>query len=160
MRNIIDRAGDMNSHLIDIYPKIIESHSEYGVNIGKIVKRIIRYAPKTSIQGLKIIRILDKAPNSKGFACYLKEEREIRLFVNDLIGWQPWLLKKSFIFPYLSVGLALGHEIDHHVNRNNETIDREIYAERNALKYVYPSLGVFKPLAKLFSFLFKRQRPS
>lgn len=148
----------MNSQILDIYPEIIESHSEYGVNIGKIVKRIISYAPKSSIQGLKVIRILDKAPNSKGFACYIKEAGEIRLFANDLISWQPWLLKKSYIFPYLSIGVALGHEIDHHVNRNNETIDRENYAERSALKYIYPSLGIFKPLAKLFSFLFKSRR--
>jgi len=138
-----------------MYPKIIESHAECGVNVGKIVRRIIKYSPRDSIQGLETIRILDQAPGAKGFACYLKEEKEIRLFVNDLVGWQPWVLKKSYIFPYLSIGLALGHEIDHHVNRDNFRIDKERAAESNALKYIYPSLGVFKPMAKLIEFLMR-----
>ena len=138
-----------------MYPKIIASYGEYGVNIGKIVQRIIKYAPEDSIQGLNAVRIVDKSPDNRGFACYLKDHREIYLFVDDIIGWQPWLLKKTIIFPYLTIGLALGHEIDHHVNRENNKIDKEISAERNALKYIYPSFGIFKFLAKVFYFFFK-----
>ncbi len=67
--------------------------------------------------------------------------------------WQPWFLKKTYLFPYLVVGMALGHEIDHHVNRDKVNIDREASAESNALRYVYPSLGFFKPAFWLLSFL-------
>ena len=138
-----------------MYPKIIASYGECGVNIGKIVQRIIKYAPEDSIKELNAVRIVDKSPDNRGFACYLKDHREIYLFVDDIVGWQPWLLKKTIIFPYLTIGLALGHEIDHHVNRDNNIIDKERSAERNALKYIYPSFGVFKPLAKVFYFFFK-----
>lgn len=136
-----------------MYPKIIATYSDHGVNIGKIVQRIIKNAPKESIQGLNAVRIVDKSPDKKGFACYLKDHREIYLFVDDIIGWQPWLLKKSMIFPYLSIGLALGHEIDHHVNRDNIILDKEESAESNAIKYIYPSFGFFKPLALVIIFL-------
>ena len=136
-----------------MYPKIIASYSDHSVNIGKIVQRIIKYAPEESIRGLNAIRIVDKSPDEKGFACYLKDSREIYLFVNDIIGWQPWLLKKSMVFPYFTIGLALGHEIDHHVNRDNLNLDKEKSAESNAIKYIYPSFGFFKPLAPAIIFL-------
>jgi hypothetical protein len=133
-------------------PKITECHSDCGVNVEKIIKRIVKYAPPSSLQDLNEIKILDKDPENIGFASYCKEERRIELFVDDIIGWQPWLLKKSFIFPYLAIGLTLGHEIDHHVNRGNNRLEKEKSAESNALKYIYPSFGVFKPIAKLISF--------
>jgi len=65
-------------------------------------------------------------------------------------------IKKSYIFPYLTIGMALGHEIDHHVNRDRRTIDEEKTAEKNALKYIYPSMGFFKPLVKVLSFFSKK----
>jgi hypothetical protein len=141
-----------------MYPKIIAAYGEYGVNVGKIVQRIIKYAPKDSIKGLNTIRIVDKSPDKIGFACYLKDHREIYLFVEDIIGWQPWLLKKTFIFPYITIGLALGHEIDHHVNRDNNTKDKERSAERNAIKYIYPSFGVFKPIALVYYLIIRIRR--
>ncbi len=136
-----------------MYPKIIASYSESGVNIGKIVQRIIKYAPEDSIKGLNAVRIVDKSPDNEGFACYLKDHREIYLFVDDIIGWQPWILKRSIIFPYLTIGLALGHEIDHHVNRDKKIVNKERSAESNALKYIYPSFGIFKTVAKTILFV-------
>jgi len=136
-------------------PKIAECYSEFGVNVGRIVKRIIRHAPPSSLQGLNEIRIKDKDPDNRCFSSYSKQGRRIELFVDDIIGWYPWLLKKSFILPYLAIGLALGHEIDHHVNRNHTRIDKEKSAESNALRYVYPSFGIFKPIARILFLLCK-----
>lgn len=133
--------------------KIIESYTSCGVNVGKIVKRIIRYLPPNILEGINTIKVLDIHPSHRGFAKYNKQEGQIEIYVQEIVSWQPWLLKKSYVFPYLSIGLALGHEIDHHVNRYNHSIDLEHSAETNALKYVYPSLGIFKPIPKLISFL-------
>jgi len=141
----------------DMHPKIIENYGDCGVNVGKIVNRIIKFAPPASLQGLNQIRIMDKDPNGIGFACYYKEDAKIEIFIDDIVGWQPWPLKKSYVFPYLSIGLALGHEIDHHVKRQNNRIDKEEHAESNALKYVYPSFGIFKPIAKIISFLLNKK---
>ncbi|HYA93206.1 MAG TPA: hypothetical protein VEK32_17090, partial [Thermodesulfobacteriota bacterium] len=54
-----------------------------------------------------------------------------------------------FVLPYLLIGYALGHEIDHHVNRDRDMPEeeREKSAESNTMTYVYPSLGVLKPVA-------------
>jgi hypothetical protein len=136
-------------------PKIIESYSAQGVNLGRIVKRILNNAPKGCLEDLEQVKILDSDPQSKGFACYIKEAREIRLFAEALVGWQPWILKKTFFLPYITVGLALGHEIDHHVNRENNIVNKEQSAENNAIKYIYPSFGVFKPVVKMMMFFKK-----
>ncbi len=141
--------------------QIIESYSNCGVDVAKIIRRIIRFAPQSSIKDLKIIRLVDKDSYSRGFGCYFKKEKEIRIFVKEIIDWQPWILKKTIIFPYLTIAVTLGHEIDHHVNRNNENIDMEKSAAINALKYVYPSFGIFKPVVKIILFfvdLFKRKK--
>jgi len=137
-------------------PKIAESYSQIGVNVGRIVKRIIRYAPPSSLQGLNEIRIKDKDPDNRCFSSYSKQGTRIELFVDDIVGWYPWLLKKSFILPYLAIGLALGHEIDHHVHRNHTSMDKEKSAESNALRYVYPSFGIFKPIARILFLLFRK----
>ena len=134
-------------------PKIIEDYTECGVNIGKIVRRIVKYAPPYSIHGLKEIALLDKDSENIGFASYSKKEKKIKIFVKDIIGWQPWFLKKSYIFPYLTIGLALGHEIDHHFRSGVNGINKEIFAEKNALIYVYPSFGVFKYIVKFIFFI-------
>jgi len=137
--------------------RITEAYSECGVNVRKIVARIVKYAPPDSLQGLNEISILDKDPNNIGFASYSRHEGRIELYVNDIIGWQPWLLKKSFIFPYIAIGMALGHEIDHHVSSQIDRTEREKSAENNALRYIYPSFGIFKPITKLISFIFSIQ---
>lgn len=136
-------------------PIVFESYDHCGVDISRIVKRIIKYAPKNSLEGLNKICILDNDYQRRGFACYLKDKKEIRLFTKELVAWQPWILKKTYLFPYITVGLALGHEIDHHVNRKNNVIDKEYSAKINAIKYIYPSFGLFKPLVKVLM-LFRR----
>jgi len=141
-------------------PKIVEDYTISGVNVGKIVRRIIEHAPKICLEDLKQVTIVDSNPEKRGFACYLKDEREIRIFAKELIGWQPWILKKSYLFPYITVGLALGHELDHHINRNNNEIDKERSAEENAIKYISPSFGIFKPLIKILMLLRKRNSRS
>lgn len=97
---------------------IVDHSTSCGVNIKYIVKRIIAHVPEEVIADLKTVEIFDFAPGRKGFARYVRHENKIDLYVHEDIGWLPWILKKTFIFPYLLVGLALGHEIDHHVNRD------------------------------------------
>jgi hypothetical protein len=84
----------------DMPPKIVVSYSKCGVSVGKIVKRIIKHAPPSSISGLNEIKLLNRDPDGVGFARYCKKERKIELFVDDIIGWQPWLLKKA-IFSHI-----------------------------------------------------------
>ncbi len=139
-------------------PVIIKQHTSCGVNVEKIVRRILKYNPREYVEGLKEIALLDEGPNKRGFSSYWKEKGRIELYVKDIVGWQPWIIKKTFVFPYLSVGLALGHEIDHHVCRNQMLHDKEDHAECNAYKYVYPSFGIFKPLVKLLG-LFLQKSP-
>lgn len=139
-------------------PLIISGYTPCGVNVEKIVRRILKYNPKEYMEGLKEIALLDEGPNKRGFASYWKDKGRIELYVKDIVGWQPWIIKKTFVFPYLSVGLALGHEIDHHVCRNQILHEEENHAECNAYKYVYPSFGIFKPLVKLLG-LFLRKLP-
>lgn len=149
---------NLNEAKNTVYPKILECYGKYGVNVGKIVRRIIKYAPPYCLQGLSEIKILDKDPDDIGFASYNRQAGKIELYIDDIIGWQPWFLRKSYVFPYIAICVALGHEIDHHVNRTGDSKEQEKSAERNALKYVYPSFGVFKPVAKFFSFLLKMKR--
>ena len=135
------------------YPKIIENHIDPDVDARSIIERIIKYAPEDALHELNEIVLFDTNQNDDCFACYRRGEKSIELYLGDIIGWLPWILKRSYVVPYLFVGIALGHELDHHVNRYNVNIDREISAETNALKYIYPSFGPFKPIAKLASLL-------
>ena len=138
--------------------KIIENYKINDINVGKIVRRILKYAPSNSIENLDEILILDKDPEGAAFARYSKDKKRIELFVQDMLGWQPWLLRKTYFFPYLIISITLGHELDHHVRRNAIGIDKESAAESNALNYVYPSFGIFKPLIKLLAFLLRHFR--
>lgn len=132
-------------------PRIVEAYSHRGVDVARIVKRVVKYAPRYSLEGLEEILILDKDPRNIGFASYHRKEKRIELYVSDIIGWQPWILRKSYIFPYMVVAMALGHEIDHHVRREADQADKEECAEGNVLRYVYPSFGIFKPVIWLLS---------
>ncbi len=136
-------------------PNIIENHSEKDVNVLRIVQRIIKYLPVNILHGLKEIVILDENNELDAFGCYKKSEKRIELYLDGITLWQPWLLKKTYVFPYLTIGMALGHEIDHHVNRDNMNINKETSAENNSLNYIYPSLGIFKPLFRIISILRK-----
>jgi hypothetical protein len=136
--------------------KIINRYqSEQNLLAEKIVNRIMRYAPPEFITGLEAIELLDRDLRDNSFSSYNHANRRIELYVGDIIGWQPWILRKSYIYLYLFIGIALGHEIDHHVNRDTilSNYDREKSAENNALKYIYPSFGAFRPLVKLFSLI-------
>ena len=137
-------------------PVIISEYTPCGVNVEKIIKRIVKYAPKESLEGLREIAILDEDPRKKGFASYWRNTGRIELYVKDIIGWQPWGIRKTFMIPYLSLGLALGHEIDHHVTRSQTSFDKENHAESNALRYIYPSFGIFKPLVKFLTLFFQK----
>jgi len=149
---------DLNKAKSNVYPKILEYHNEYGINVGRIVRRIIKYAPPYCLTDLKEIIIMDKDPNDMEISSNNKQERKIELYIEDIIGWQPSFLRKSYLFPYFTISVALGHEIDHHVNREHSGAHKEKSAESNALKYVYPSFGVFKPFVKLFSLLLRIKR--
>lgn len=126
-------------------PTISENHTETSVNVKNIVQRVVRYQKPETLNDLNEILILDKAETDIGFACYRKAERKIEIYLDNILKWQPWILKKSYIFPYMTIAMALCHELDHHVTRDNCRIDREKSAESNVFKYLYPSLGVFKP---------------
>ena len=140
-------------------PIVTEIHTETEVNVKKIVDRIIRYQKSETIRGLNEISILDKSEPDIGFGCYKKAEQKIEIYLDNILKWQPWVLKKTYIFPFIAIAMALSHELDHHVNRDNNSIDREYSAKTNMIKYIYPSLGTFKPLAKiLILFAPKRHR--
>jgi hypothetical protein len=148
----------VHQQLSEIFPRIREDYQECGVDVGRIIRFMIRHAPKGCLDGLDAIEIIDSSPEGRGFACYYKQGQRIQLFVQHLIGWQPWLLRKSVFFPYLVIGLALGHEIDHHVNRNNEKLEKEPHAEANAFDYIYPFFFVTGPIKTMLTFLRRRHR--
>ena len=131
-------------------PKIIENYSMVGVDVARIVRRILSHLSPKMLDGLHEVRLLEK--HDHAFACYKKEEGAIEIYVADLLGYLPRILLRLFYpFTYMVVGMALGHELDHHVNRNNQDIDLEETAETNIMKYVYPSLGIFRPAARIAS---------
>lgn len=139
-------------------PKIIENHSETAVNVAGIVRRILAHLPSEVLDELNEVIILDKNNKHSAFGAYWKSHGRIELYLDGITLWLPWILKKTYVIPYLFIGTALGHELDHHVNRSNNMPDKEASAETNAFKYVYPSLGIFRPIATLVSSLM-RKRP-
>jgi len=140
-------------------PKIIENYTRVGVDVGSIVRRVLSHLPLDILEGLREVRVLDRNNAHSAFACYLKDEGTIEIYVSDLLGDFPHILLKLFYpFTYMVVGMAVGHELDHHVNRNNPGIDREESAEKNIMRYVYPSLGIFKPVVRTISFLTRSLR--
>lgn len=134
-------------------PNIIENHSETVVNVAGIVRRILSHLPSKVTDGLNEIIVLDRNEGNSAFGAYWKSYGRIELYLDGITLWQPWLLKKTYIFPYMSVGMALGHEIDHHVNRNIPEAQKEEKAERNWFIYVYPSLGLFKPVIRILNWV-------
>jgi len=141
-----------------MYPRVIEDYQKCGVDVGKIVRTMISHAPEGCLDGLDTVEILDSSPEGRGFACYWKDRRRIQLFVRDLIAWQPWLFRETVVLPYLTIGLALGHEIDHHLSRDNEEAEKEQHAEVNALNYIYPFFVVMNPIRKVVTFPRKRRQ--
>jgi hypothetical protein len=135
----------------NMLPKIIENYTRIGVDVGRIVHRILSHLPPDILNGFNEVRLLDN--HNHAFACYKKNEAAIEIYIGELLGdFPPIFLKLFYPFTYMVVGMAVGHELDHHVNRNKHAIDREASAERNIMKYVYPSLGLFKPAVRVVSF--------
>lgn len=132
-------------------PTVIEHYRDIGVDVGYIVHRILSHLSPDILEGLHEVRLLER--HDHALACYKKEEGAIEIYVAELLGYLPRILLKMFYpFTYMVVGMAVGHELDHHVNRNNHDIDREASAETNIMRYVYPSLGIFRPAARIISF--------
>jgi hypothetical protein len=141
-------------------PIISENHTESNVNVRGIVDRIIRYQRPETIKDLDEISITDNTEPDKGFGCYKKSERKIEIYLEPTLKWQPWILKKTYFFPFLVIAMTLAHELDHHVNRNNDFINKEQSAEENMLKYIYPALGVFKPMVRLIHLFLPKRKMS
>ena len=136
--------------IISMYPSIIEKHSVSGIDLKAIVARIINHLPSDVLKGLNEITLLDE--HDKCFGQYIHSAQRIELYVDDIVGWQPWLFKKTYFFPYICIGLELGSAIEHHVNRENVSPDDE-YIAQNPLKYVYPSMGIFKHILRLLFYI-------
>jgi len=107
-------------------PKVTENYTRVGVDVGRIVHRILSHLSPDILDGLNEVRLLEN--HNHAFACYKKDEAAIEIY------------------------MAVGHELDHHLNRDDDEIDREASAEENIMKYVYPSLGIFKPTVRIVSF--------
>lgn len=136
---------------------IVENYGNIGVDVAHIVRRILSHLSPEVLEGLREVRLLEK--HDHAFACYKKGEGAIEIYLADLLGFLPPIFLKVFYpFTYFVVGMAVAHELDHHVNRNNDEIDREASAEANIMRYVYPSLGVFKPAVRTISFLARSLR--
>ena len=139
-------------------PAVTENYTDIGIDVGSIVRRILSYLSPSILDGLQEVRILDKCQIlekcKKPFACYKREERVIEIYVSEMLGdFRPFILKVFYPFTYMFIGMAVGHELDHHANRDIKNIDREASAEANIMKYIYPSLGIFKPTVRIISFI-------
>jgi hypothetical protein len=139
-------------------PIIIESHTESNINVKGIIDRIIRHQQPETLKDLNEIALLDNSIEDRGFGSYRKTDRRIEIYLNPILKWQPWILKKTYLFPFITIAMTLAHELDHHVNRNNTTIDREKSAEKNMFKYIYPAIGIFKPILKIIHLFSKNQK--
>ncbi len=140
-------------------PTVIENYTDIGIDVGRIVRRILSHLSPEILEDLHEVRILNR--HERAFACYKKGEGAIEIYVSDLLGdFPPIFLKVFYPFTYTVIGMAVGHEIDHHVNRNTKDMDREASAEANILKYIYPSVGIFKPVVRAFGFIGRPFRKS
>ena len=139
-------------------PIITESHSESQVKVRAIVDRILKYQKPETLKDLNEIALLDNSIEGRGFGCYRKAERRIEIYLDPILKWQPWLLKKTYLFPFITIAMTLAHELDHHVNRDNHTIDREQSAEKNMFTYIYPAIGIFRPILKIVHHFTRKQR--
>lgn len=133
---------------------IINNYRPCGVNAEPIVQRIMSFV---DVAGINEIRLLEYSTAGERFSRYLREKQNIELFVHDIVGWQPVIPRKSFVIPYLAIGIVLGREIDHHVR---PAVHDELSTLQNALGYIYPSFGLFKPLGKLMAFVIGKCRRS
>lgn len=148
-RKALSTAELVVNHTKKMKPIILENHSEKDVNVKKILDRIIRYQKSETLSGLNEILIIDDDESANAFGCYRKSKRKIEIYIKPTLESLPWILKRTYIFPFWFVSMVVAHELDHHVNRDNGHIDKEKSAEENMMKYIYPALGVFKPMVKI-----------
>jgi len=139
-------------------PIITESHSESQLKVRGIVDRILKYQKPETLKDLNEIALLDNSIEDRGFGCYRKAERRIEIYLDPILKWQPWVLKKTYLFPFITIAMTLAHELDHHVNRDNHTLDREQSAEKNMFIYIYPAIGIFRPILKIVHHFTRKQR--
>ena len=137
--------------------QIINNLTASDIHAEKIVRRVIAPLDESIFIDLKSIVLDDYDPQKKAFAKYSKKEQKIYLYISEITEWQPWILRKSYFFPYLTIGLALAHEIAHLESRNEKLNDKELYAETSAINYLYPSMGILKPFVWLIRKI-KRER--
>jgi hypothetical protein len=135
-----------------MYPLIIEIHPIRGINVAAIVMRIVEHLPFSVLEGLTEITLLNT--HEEYFVRYIKEEGRIELYVGDIVGWQPWIFKKTYFFPYLCIGIELGIGLEQHVYYRTKDNGKE-YRPNNPLMYIYPSLGIFKLIIKPILYIVK-----
>jgi hypothetical protein len=136
-------------------PTVIENFTDVGVDVGRIVRRILSHVDPHILEGLRQVRLLD--PDfTVAFARYKKEERAIEIYVENMIGEAPSiLLKMMYPITYFYIGMVLGRQLDSHVHRNSTDMDREASSEAIIMNYIYPSFGRFKPIVRGISLLFR-----
>ena len=93
-------------------PIITENHSESQVNVRGIVDRIIRHQKPDTIKGLNEISLLDNSIEDMGFGCYRKTNRRIEIYLDPILKWQPWILKKTYLFTILVNGFTSDERTD------------------------------------------------
>ena len=133
-------------------PLIMEIHPIRGINIAAMVRRMVKHIPGTVLEGLTEITLLNT--QEKYFSRYVKEEGRIELYVGDIVGWQPWVLKKTYFFPYLCIGIELGIGLEQHVYYRTVYNGKE-YRPTYPFMYIYPSLGIFKIIIKPILYMIK-----
>jgi hypothetical protein len=135
-----------------MYPLITEIHFIRGINVAAMVRRMVEHLPPSVLEGLKEITLLNT--HEEYFGRYIKEEGRIELYVGDIVGWQPWILKKTYFFPYLCIGIELGIGLEQHVYYRTVNNGKE-YRPNYPFMYIYPSLGIFKVIIKPILYMVK-----
>lgn len=103
-------------------------------------------------EALEIKDWLDTHPEF--FSRYLRDESRIDLYLENIVGSQPWLLKKTYFFPYLFICIEPGCGIESHVYRDSVPFGEE-YITVNPFKYILPALGVFRYLMKPMRYVYR-----
>lgn len=132
------------------------NHTYVGVDVERIVRRILSHVDPHMLEGLHEIRLLDPG-FTDALARYKKDEGTIEIYVGNVIAdAPPILLKLMYPITYFYIGMVLGHQLDNHIHRNTTDIDRKVSVEGIIMNYVYPSFGIFKPIIRGISYCFVR----
>lgn len=89
-------------------PTIIENYTDVGIDVGRMVRRILSNLSPDILDGLKEVRILDKCrlleKCKHPFACYNKGEGTIEIYVSELLGDFPQIISKV-LYPITYMGI-------------------------------------------------------